>query len=492
MLDLHTILVANRGEIACRIIRTGKRLGRRMIAVYHHEDRLAPHVAMADQAIELAGAVPTSAYLDAGQVIKAARSAGAVAIHPGYGFLSENESFAEAVTAAGLVFIGPDAQSMRLMGDKLRSREFARAQGVPVAPSFEINADASIETFASAAQNIGYPLLIKASAGGGGKGMRVVRSQDELAQAIPLAAGEASRYFGDARIYAERLVPGPRHIEVQVFGDGKGGVLHLGERECSIQRRFQKIVEEAPSPGLAPVLRDAIVTAAVRLASAARYRNAGTVEFILGSDGIFYFLEMNTRLQVEHPVTECVWGLDLVELQIAVASGAPLPPQESLSPSGHAIEVRICAEEPERDFRPATGKIGLLREPTGSGVRFDSGIREGQAVTPAFDSMLAKLIVHGPDRESVRQRLITALSETTLLGVASNIDYLGRIAAHAAFAEAALHTGFVAEHAQALTAPPGLRESALALAAAAIGCRDIRIMLHETPELHGAIGYWRN
>ncbi len=492
MSKLHTILVANRGEIACRIIRTGQRLGRRMVAVYHHEDRLAPHVTMADQAIELEGAVPTAAYLDAAQLIEASRQSGAVAVHPGYGFLSENESFARAVTDAGLVFIGPDAQSMRLMGDKLRSREFARSHGIPVAPSFEIGADASVASFETAAQAIGYPLLIKASAGGGGKGMRVVRDAGELAEAVPLAVGEASRYFGDGRIYAERLVPGPRHIEVQVVGDGAGGVVHLGERECSIQRRFQKIVEEAPSPGLAPALRQSIIDAALRLASAARYRNAGTVEFILGSDGVFYFLEMNTRLQVEHPVTECVWGIDLVELQIAIASGEALPEQGALHPSGHAIEVRICAEEPAREFRPATGRIGLLRAPSGAGVRFDSGIREGQSVTPAFDSMLAKLIVHGADRESARGRLVDALAGMTLLGVSTNIDYLGCIAAHPAFASARLHTGFLAEHAESLLVAPPPQEAALALAAAALGCRDIRIMVHDTPATAALIGHWRN
>jgi len=492
MPELHTILVANRGEIACRIIRTGKRLGHRMVAVYHHEDRLAPHVAMADQAIELQGAVPTAAYLDAAQIIAVAQQTGAVAIHPGYGFLSENAAFARAVSEAGLVFIGPDAESMRLMGDKLRSREFARAHGVPVAPSFEIEAGAPVQSFEAAAQAIGYPLLIKASAGGGGKGMRVVHDAAELGSAVPLAAGEASRYFGDGRIYAERLVPGPRHIEVQVLGDGQGGVLHLGERECSIQRRFQKIVEEAPSPGLSEALRQSIIASAVRLASAARYRNAGTVEFILGSDGVFYFLEMNTRLQVEHPVTECVWGVDLVALQIAVASGEALPSQTSLAPQGHAIEVRICAEEPERDFRPATGRIGLLREPSGEGVRLDSGIREGQSITPAFDSMLAKLIAHGRDREAARVRLIHALEQTALLGVASNIDYLGRVVAHPAFAAAGLHTGFVAEHAETLLAEAPPQQAALALAASALGSRDIRIMVHETPDTAARIGHWRN
>lgn len=492
MSPLNAILVANRGEIACRVIRTGKRLGRTMIAVYHHEDRSAPHVALADAAIELDGAVPTAAYLDAAQIIEAAVRAGAEAIHPGYGFLSENADFAQAVQAAGLIFIGPDSDSMRLMGDKLRSRDFAREHGVPVAPSFEIAAQAQPGDFTAAAAQIGYPLLIKASAGGGGKGMRVVHNDAELLAAIPLAAGEATRYFRDGRIYAERLVPGPRHIEVQVVGDGQGGVIHLGERECSIQRRFQKIVEEAPAPGLAPALRDAIIQAAVKLAAAARYRNAGTVEFILGSDGVFYFLEMNTRLQVEHPVTECVWGLDLVELQIAVASGEPLPAQQRLAPAGHAIEVRVCAEEPARQFRPATGRIGLLREPAGEGIRIDSGIREGQSVTPAFDSMLAKLIASGATRDEARQRLARALADTALLGVATNLDYLARIMVHPAFAAARLHTGFLAEHEQALLAAPTADDVAGALVAAALGCRDIRIMLDQTPEIHARIGRWRN
>ena len=492
MTPLPAILVANRGEIACRVIRTGQRLGRKMIAVYHHEDRGAPHVRLAEEAIELDAAVPSAAYLDAAQIIAAAVRAGAQAIHPGYGFLSENADFAHAVQAAGLIFIGPDPDSMRLMGDKLRSREFAREHGVPVAPSFEIPAQAPAHEIEQAAARIGFPLLIKASAGGGGKGMRVVNSGAELLAAIPLAAGEAARYFRDGRLYAERLVPGPRHIEVQVVGDGQGGVIHLGERECSIQRRFQKIVEEAPAPGLAPALRSAIIDAAVRLASAARYRNAGTVEFILGSDGVFYFLEMNTRLQVEHPVTECVWGLDLVELQLAVASGEPLPPQERLAPAGHAIEVRICAEEPARQFRPATGRIGLLREPVGEGIRIDSGIREGQAVTPAFDSMLAKLIASGTTRTEACGRLARALADTALLGVATNIDYLARIVAHPAFSEARLHTGFLTEHETALLEAPDAGEAAGALIAAALGCRDIRIMLDQTPDVAAHIGHWRN
>lgn len=493
MSELRSVLVANRGEIACRVMRTLKRLGRRAIAVYHHEDRLAPHVAMADLAIELKGAVPTGAYLDQVQIIAACKEAGAEAIHPGYGFLSENAGFAEAVTAAGLVFIGPAHDSMHLMGDKIRSRDYARAQGVPVAPSFEIGAEAGPDAFDAAARSVGFPLLIKASAGGGGKGMKIVRSKDELAGAANLAISEAKRYFGDGRIYAERLVERPRHIEVQVLGDGKGNVLHFGERECSIQRRYQKIIEEAPAANLPEKLRSDICAAAVRLAAAARYRNAGTVEFILGASGEFYFLEMNTRLQVEHPVTEMVYGIDLVELQIKVAERGELPMKQSdIVARGHAIEGRLCAEEPERDFRPATGRIGLFRAPQGDGIRFDGGIREGQMVTPAFDSMLAKVIAHGSSRDEATLRLQQAFRDLVLLGVPNNGDYLARILGQRAFADGALHTGFVVEHAEALRESAAPRQAAIALIAAALGCHDLRATIADVPALHAQIGHWRN
>ncbi len=491
-MPFSTVLVANRGEIACRIIRTLKAQGIASVAVYHHEDRNAPHVALADRAVELTGAVPVQAYLDAAQIIAAAQATGAQALHPGYGFLSENAGFAEAVAAAGIVFIGPDAEVIRLMGDKIRSRRFAAEHGVPIAPSVILGDD--LEAAMAQAREIGFPLLIKASAGGGGKGMKIVRAEADLADSITTATAEAKRYFGDGRVYAERLIERPRHIEVQVLGDGEGRVLHLYDRECSLQRRYQKIVEEAPAPGLPESLRAEICAAAVRLAGAARYRNAGTVEFILTPEGDFYFLEMNTRLQVEHPVTELILGLDLVALQLRVAGGEGLGlAQEDLKPHGHAIECRICAEEPGRDFRPATGRIGVLRLPAGEGIRFDGGIREGQAVTPAFDSMLAKLVAFGATRDEAAARLAAALDQMVLLGVPTNADYLGRILRHDAFLAGRLHTGFLGDHAEDLAAPaPDAGTAAAVLAAAALAQPDFRNVAFGVPALHAAIGHWRN
>jgi len=486
------VLVANRGEIACRIFRTLRQLGIGSVAVYHHDDRNAPHVSLADEAIELQGAVPSAAYLDRAQIVAACRRSGAEAIHPGYGFLSENADFSGFVAESGLVFIGPEAETIRLMGDKIGSRNFAASQGVPVAPSVIQHGD--LAEFVAAAEAIGFPLLIKASAGGGGKGMKIARSAAELAENARLAQGEAERYFRDGRIYAERLIERPRHIEVQVLGDGTGTVLHLYERECSIQRRYQKIIEEAPAANLPTALRDEICAAAVKLASAARYKNAGTIEFVLAPDGAFYFLEMNTRLQVEHPVTEAILGLDLVAEQIGIAAGLGLSfAQADLVPNGHAIECRICAEEPEKDFRPATGRIGRLRIPGGEGIRFDGGIREGQAVTPAFDSMLAKLIAHAPTRDEAAERLAAAVDALVILGVPVNADYLGRILRHPAFLDGQLHTGFIAEHATALAAPALSAELEAALfAAAALGDKDFRRSIFAVPEPHASIGAWRN
>ncbi|MBI4697293.1 MAG: ATP-grasp domain-containing protein [Gammaproteobacteria bacterium] len=489
---LKKILIANRGEIACRIMRTAQRLGIGTVAVHHFADRAAPHVALADEARELHAEVPTAAYLDAEQLIAAAQATGAEGIHPGYGFLSENAGFAAKVEAAGLVFIGPQPGVIELMGDKIRSREFAQAHGVPVAPSIEQEGD--LAAFVAGAEAIGFPLLIKAAAGGGGKGMSIVRNAQELAARATIASSEAQRYFADGRIYAERYVERPRHIEVQVLGDGTGTVLHLFERECSIQRRFQKIVEESPAARLAPELREKICSAAVKLASSAKYRNAGTVEFILAPNGEFYFLEMNTRLQVEHPVTEYVTGLDLVEAQLRVAAGETLwLEQADVKLTGHAIECRICAEQPEHDFRPATGTVRKLRIPTGEGVRFDGGIREGQAITAAFDSMLAKLVVHGADRHAATDMIRDALEEFVLLGVDNNSDYLGRIFDHEAFRAGDLHTGFVVEHAAGLAPPPlDATDEAAVLLAAALATEELRRLIDEVPEPHASIGGWRN
>ncbi len=489
---LRTLLVANRGEIACRVMRTAARLGLRTIAVYHHADRAAPHVAMADVAVALSADTPTAAYLDIAQIVAAAREQGADCIHPGYGFLSENAAFAAAVEDAGMAFVGPQPDVIRLMGDKIHSREFAVKAGVPVAPS--VTQDGALEDFVRQAEGIGLPLLIKAAAGGGGKGMSIVRDLAELAAKARTATAEAERYFADGRVYAERYVERPRHIEVQVLGDGRGNVVHLYERECSVQRRFQKIVEESPAPSLDRELRDRICRAAVDLAASASYRNAGTVEFILAPDGEFYFLEMNTRLQVEHPVTELVCGVDLVEAQLAIAAGGDLPwAQSQIAQSGHAIECRICCEEPEHDFRPATGSARVLRIPARDGVRFDGGLRQGQAITAAFDSMVGKLVCHGADRDAAIARAIEALAETVLLGVGNNVDYLGRVLDHAAFRAGRLHTGFIEEHAADLAAPPlaDADRSAL-LIAAALAVEEFRALAYDTPEPWASIGGWRN
>ena len=489
---LSKVLVANRGEIACRIMRTLHRMGIASVAVYHHEDRGAPHLALAGQCIELDAAIPTAAYLDQEQLLAACARSGADAIHPGYGFVSENAEFAERVERAGLVFVGPEAQTIRLMGDKIRARDFAASHGVPIAPSAAQTG--SIAEFESAAAAIGFPLLIKAAAGGGGKGMKIVRQASEFKENLRVAASEAERYFADGRVYAEKLVIEPRHIEVQVLGDGKGGVLHLLERECSIQRRFQKVVEESPAPNMSAGLRERIIDAAVRLAAAARYRNAGTIEFVLGADGEFYFLEMNTRLQVEHPVTEMVLGVDLVEQQIRIASGlAASFSQPDLVRNGHAIEVRLCAERPERDFQPATGRIGVLRVPEGDGIRFDGGIREGQLVTPAFDSMLAKLVAHGETRAVAIERLSAALDATVILGLATNIDFLGALIRNPVFRSGKLHTGFIAQNAAQLTAPAlAAPDEARVVLAALLGDPGFGLAAFGVPEPYASIGSWHN
>jgi acetyl/propionyl-CoA carboxylase alpha subunit len=489
---LNKVLIANRGEIACRIIGTLREEGIASVAVYHHEDRHAPHVSMADVAVELEAGVPTAAYLDQAQIIDVARRTGADAIHPGYGFLSENSGFAERVENSGILFIGPGAAVIKLMGDKIRAREFASKQGVPVAPSAV--QDGSLEQFVERAAGVGFPLLIKAASGGGGKGMRIVHESAELAESVWAAAGEAQRYFADGRVYAERYIEQPRHIEVQILGDGSGNVVHLYERECSIQRRYQKIIEESPAPNLADETREAMCAAAVRLASAACYRNAGTIEFVLAPDGAFYFLEMNTRLQVEHPVTEKVLGIDLVREQLRIAAGSGLSfAQGDLRRRGSAIECRICAEEPEQGFRPAIGRVGVLRIPEGENVRFDAGIRSGQPVTPAFDSLLAKLIVWDDSRTRCVAALERALTDLVILGVPTNVDYLSRVVRHPEFIAGRLHTGFLTEHAGALSAPDISKETEAALViAAALADADFRRAAFDVPEPHASIGKWGN
>jgi propionyl-CoA carboxylase alpha chain/3-methylcrotonyl-CoA carboxylase alpha subunit/acetyl-CoA/propionyl-CoA carboxylase biotin carboxyl carrier protein len=486
------ILIANRGEIACRILRTLKTSGVASVAIHHAVEDRSPHVGQADEAVEIFGDTPVAAHLDVEQIVAAAQGAGADAIHPGYGFLSENARFAAAVEAAGLVFVGPDAETIALMGDKISARNFARAQGVPVAPSVTPTGDLS--SFLAAAETIGFPLLIKAAAGGGGKGMSVVRSASELRSAARIAASEAERYFGDGRIYAETYVERPRHIEVQIAGDGDGQALHLYERECSVQRRFQKIIEEAPAAALAPALRDDICAAAARLASAAHYRNLGTVEFIVAADGRFFFLEMNTRLQVEHPVTEMITGLDLVRLQLEIAAGfglAGVP--RPLPRRGHAIECRVCAEDPERDFLPETGTLAVLEIPSAPWLRFENALAPGQRIGTEFDPMLAKLVVHGDTREQAVERALQALDQLALLGVRTNIDYLARVLDHPGFRAGELHTGFLQEHAAALQ-PKALDAAATdaAVIAAALGFRNFRNVVFDVPEPYASIGAWRN
>jgi propionyl-CoA carboxylase alpha chain/3-methylcrotonyl-CoA carboxylase alpha subunit/acetyl-CoA/propionyl-CoA carboxylase biotin carboxyl carrier protein len=486
------VLIANRGEIAVRVMRTLRAMGIASVAIHHRVERNARHVRMADEAVEILGETPVAAHLDGRQIVDAALKTGADAIHPGYGFLSENAGFAKLVAEAGLTFIGPEAATISLMGDKISARNFAEAHGVPVAPSVMPTDD--IDAFSAAAEKIGFPLRIKAAAGGGGKGMSIVRAAGELREAARIAASEAQRYFGDGRVYAELFVERPRHIEVQVLGDGEGNAIHLFERECSVQRRFQKIIEEAPAANLPHALRDEICAAAVRLVSSARYKNAGTVEFILGADGRFFFLEMNTRLQVEHPVTEMITGLDLVRAQIEIAAGRGLPlRQEAVRCAGHAIECRICAEDPERNFMPETGAIAHLGVPAAPWLRFENALDQGQKVTADFDPMLAKLVALGADRTQAIDRSVAALHELAVLGVTTNTDYLARVLDHAAFRAGELHTGFVAEHGASLAAPDlDLTAADRVLIAAALGLREFRDAVTNVPEPHASIGHWRN
>ncbi|ALJ16482.1 acetyl-CoA carboxylase biotin carboxylase subunit [Sphingopyxis macrogoltabida] len=485
-----SVLVANRGEIAARILRTVKAKGLRALLVAHAVDGRTPAMALADETMMIEGDTPVAAFLDGDAIIAAARAMGAGAIHPGYGFLSENAAFARAVEAAGIVWIGPAPETIDLMGDKISARRFVAERGFPVAPSVIEEDDPG--NFAAHARAVGAPLLIKPSAGGGGKGMRIVRDLDTLEEEIATARSEGERYFGDGRLFIERYVENPRHIEVQVLGDGKGGALHLFERECSLQRRFQKIVEEAPSPALDETERQRICEAAAGIARACDYRGAGTVEFIYGGGGEFYFLEMNTRLQVEHPVTEMITGVDLVEQQLAIAAGAPLPVgQDGLLREGHAIEVRIYAEDPAAGFTPTTGPVLRLVPP--AGARFDAGLVEGERVHAAFDPMIAKLIVHGADRAAALAAMDSALARLTLLGVTTNINYLRRLLADPDVAAGRMHTGLIAEKAGLAAEPPPSAETLDALCAlAALAVPDVAAALEAVPEMHAAMGRWRN
>ncbi len=460
------ILIANRGEIACRVMRTAKRMGIATVAVYSEADAGALHVTMADEARLIGPAPARQSYLNGEAIIAAARETGAEAIHPGYGFLSENAEFAEACAVARIVFIGPPPAAMRAMGSKAAAKALMQQAGVPVVPGYHGD-DQDPARLLAEAETIGFPVLIKASGGGGGRGMRIVNETAEFSRALDGAKREAGA-FGDDRVLIEKYLTAPRHIEVQVFADAHGHVVHLFERDCSIQRRYQKIVEEAPAPGLNEKLRRAMGEAAVAAAKAVGYVGAGTVEFIAEKDR-FYFMEMNTRLQVEHPVTEAVTGADLVEWQLRVAAGEKFTrTQQDIALRGHAIEVRLYAENPDRGFLPATGTLHRLRLPT-EAARVETGVREGDAVTPFYDPMIAKIIAWGSDRAAARSRLARALAETGVLGVATNLGFLARVIGDKDYAAARLDTGFIERRKAALLPPPAAAPDR-AVAAAALFC----------------------
>jgi 3-methylcrotonyl-CoA carboxylase alpha subunit len=469
-----TILIANRGEIACRVIDTCRRLGVRTVAVHSDVDADARHVEMADVSVSLGGASPAESYLRGDAIIAAAQATGAQAIHPGYGFLSENPDFVEAVDAAGLVFIGPSAKAIRAMGLKDAAKALMAEAGVPVVPGYQ-GEDQSPDLLASEAEAIGYPVLIKAVAGGGGKGMRLVETPEGFADALSSAQSEAQAAFGNPHVLIEKFITSPRHIEVQVFGDGETAV-HLFERDCSLQRRHQKVIEEAPAPGMTSEMRDAMGQAAVRAAEAIGYKGAGTVEFIVdGSDGLrpdgFWFMEMNTRLQVEHPVTEAITGVDLVEWQLRVAAGEPLPcAQSGLTITGHSFEARLYAEDVPAGFLPATGRLAHLSFP--ADARADTGVRSGDVISPHYDPMIAKVIVHGPTREIALRRLRRALAETQVAGTVTNLSFLGALAEHDGFSRGEVDTGLILRDLDSLTSVPDPQPAAVAKAVMALAGLD--------------------
>ncbi|HEX9413176.1 MAG TPA: biotin carboxylase N-terminal domain-containing protein [Ktedonobacterales bacterium] len=464
---IHKVLIANRGEIACRIMRTCASMGIATVAVFSDADASARHVREADEAVRVGPSDAASSYLNVEALIGAARRTGADAIHPGYGFLAEDAAFAGACVAADLTFIGPAADVIARMGSKREAKRLAAEAGVPVIPGYTGD-DQSDQRLLRAAEQVGYPLLVKASAGGGGKGMRIVEHAGELPDALAAARREALAAFGDDTLLLEELIRDPRHIEVQIFGDAHGHLVHLGERECSIQRRHQKIIEETPSTAVSPALRAQMTDAALAIGRQLQYTNAGTVEFVVAPDGSFYFLEVNTRLQVEHPVTELVTGLDLVRWQVLVAEGRPLPAtQTEIAFSGHAIEARVYAEDPEVGFLPATGAIALWREPSGDGVRVDSGIQYGARISPYYDPLLAKISAHGGDRTEALRRLEWALAHTSLFGVRNNLSFLRRALLHPAHVAGAISTSFIATHGPALLAAPA-QHAAEALSSAQI------------------------
>ncbi|RUR68200.1 acetyl-CoA carboxylase biotin carboxylase subunit [Variovorax guangxiensis] len=458
------ILVANRGEIAVRVMRTARAMGFRTVAVYSSADAGSEHVRFADEAVHIGEPLPAQSYLNIAAIVEAARASGADAVHAGYGFLAENAAFAQACRDAGLVFIGPSPEAIRAMGDKAGAKRLMQAAGVPCIPGYQ-GEDQSEKTLAAEAARIGWPVMIKATAGGGGRGMRLVISAANFAEQLRSAQSEALNAFGDATVILERAIVAPRHVEVQVFADRHGNAIHLGERDCSVQRRHQKVVEEAPSPAVSQALRERMGATAVAAAKAIAYEGAGTLEFLLDAEGRYWFMEMNTRLQVEHPVTEAVTGLDLVELQLRIAAGEPLPiAQQDVRFSGHAIEVRLCAEDPQQGFMPQSGTLAAWRP--SAALRTEHALRDGAEVPPFYDSMIAKLVAHGGTREDARQRLLAGLHDTVALGIPTNQQLLERTLSHAVFAGGKATTAFVADHIDTLLATDEAGRNRAALLAA--------------------------
>jgi acetyl-CoA carboxylase biotin carboxylase subunit len=489
------VLIANRGEIAVRIAQTLQEMGIRAVAVYSEPDRRSVHVARADEANPLDGATSAETYLRGDKIIEIAKRHGADAIHPGYGFLAENAAFAEACRDAGITFIGPRPEAIQTLGDKTAAKRIAVGAGVPVVPGWTAALDASPKAFVPHARKLGFPVLIKAAAGGGGKGMRRVREETELGPAVEAARREAAASFGDSRVFIEKSIERPRHVEIQILGDEHGNVYHLFERECSIQRRHQKIIEETPSPALTPELRRQMGEAAVRLARAAGYTNAGTVEFLLDEGGAFYFLEVNTRLQVEHPVTEETLRLDLVKLQLLAAAGERLPlKQQEITQTAHAMECRVYAEDPARGFLPSVGVIERYQPPAGRFIRVDSGVTHGSEVSVHYDPMLAKLIVWGPDRAESIQRMIWALRRFVVLGVTTNIEFLLAVVSHPDFQAGRMHTHCLEDWTIAMDRgprPPVEAVIAAALAGAAENQRATGLSGHPTTASMADSSPWR-